>query len=263
MTTKATRRNFIVATSATALAASAKEHTMKQGTITVRKSADRGVAEHGWLHARHSFSFANYYDPDYMGFHTMRVLNDDRIDPGEGFGTHPHRDMEIISYVVEGALEHKDDMGNGSIIRPHDVQRMSAGTGIQHSEFNPLPDQQMRLLQIWIQPNKTGIEPSYEQKSFPAEEKTNRLRLIASPDGEDGSVTINQDAKLYATILEPGSDITQPVDTRRHLWIQVVTGRLTANGEILETGDGAAVENAEELKLDGIEQSEVIVFDLA
>ena len=236
---------------------------MKQGTITIRKAADRGVAEHGWLHARHTFSFADFYDPDFMGFHTMRVLNDDIIEPGEGFGTHPHRDMEIISYIVEGALEHKDNMGNGSIIRPHEVQRMSAGTGILHSEFNPLQDKPMRLLQIWIRPDKRGIKPSYEQKHFPAEEKTNCLRLIASPDGAQGSVRINQDARLYAGILEPGRQTVHKADALRHLWVQVVTGKLTVNGEALHAGDGAAIEQAGELSLTGIDPSEIIVFDLA
>jgi redox-sensitive bicupin YhaK (pirin superfamily) len=263
MKTKSNRRNFIAAAGATAIAATAKEHNMKQGTITIRRAADRGVAEHGWLHARHTFSFADFYDPKWMGFRSLRVINDDRIEPGEGFGTHPHRDMEIISYVVEGALEHKDSMGNGSTIRPGEVQRMSAGTGILHSEFNPLQDDQMRLLQIWIQPDQTGVVPSYEQKNFPPEEKTNRLRLIASPDGADGSVSIHQDARLYASIIEPGSEISQKVDAHRHLWVQVVTGKLTVNGETLETGDGAAIEQAEELALTGIDSAEIIVFDLA
>ena len=257
------RRNFIAAAGAIALTAAAQEHVMTQGTITVRKAADRGVAEHGWLHARHTFSFADFYDPDFMGFHSMRVLNDDVIEPGEGFGTHPHRDMEIISYIVEGALEHKDSMDNGSVIRPHEVQRISAGSGILHSEFNPLKNEKMRLLQIWIQPARRGLEPSYEQKLFPAEEKTNRLRLIASPDGADGSVSINQDARLYASIVESGQTVAMRADARRHLWVQVVTGKLTVNGHTLETGDGAAIEEAEELVLAGMDSSEVVVFDLA
>jgi redox-sensitive bicupin YhaK (pirin superfamily) len=263
MKTNETRRTFIVASAATVATAGAKENIMKKETLTIRKASDRGVAEHGWLHARHTFSFADFHDPDFMGFHTMRVLNDDLIDAGEGFGTHPHRDMEIISYVVDGALEHKDSMGNGSIIRPGDVQRMSAGTGIRHSEFNPLPDEQMRLLQIWIHPAETGTEPSYEQRFFPPTEKTNRLRLIASPDGAEGSVTIHQDARIYASIIEPGKQFSKVATPDRHVWVQVVNGKLTLNGETLETGDGAAIENAVELNFQALEKSELLVFELA
>lgn len=248
------------------LAASKTDKTMKMQTssdITIRKAEDRGLADHGWLQSRHSFSFADYYDPNHMGFHSLRVINDDRVAPGEGFGTHPHRDMEIISYVVEGALEHQDSMGNGSIIRPHDVQRMSAGTGVDHSEYNPQTDQPAHFLQIWITPAETGVDPSYEQKHFPLEEKRNRLRLVVSPDGAQGSVTVGQDAKVYATVLEPGHRIQHALDPERHVWVQVITGHLTVNGERLHTGDGAALETTDELVLIGIETSDVLVFDLA
>lgn len=236
---------------------------MSKNTIKIRKAADRGIAEHGWLHSRFSFSFSEYYDPEHMGFRSLRVINDDIIDPGEGFGTHPHDNMEIISYVVEGALEHKDSMGNGSIIRPGDVQRMSAGTGIRHSEFNPLPDQAVRLLQIWIRPNEINVEPGYEQKMFTPEEKTNQLRLVASPDGAEGSVSIHQDARLYASILEPDATVVKQTEEGRHIWVQVVNGKLTLNGEPLETGDGAAIEQAGKLEFKGIDKSEILVFDLA
>lgn len=234
-----------------------------KNNIQIRKADERGVAEHGWLHSRFSFSFAGYFDPQHMGFRSLRVINDDIIEPGEGFGTHPHENMEIVSYVVEGALEHKDSMGNGSVIRPNDVQRMSAGSGITHSEFNPLDDQQMRLLQIWIKPDKKNVEPSYEQKTFLPEDKTNLLRLVASPDGADGSVSINQDARIYASIIEPGTEIRKPGDGSRNVWIQVVDGNLTVDGQTLETGDGASIENAADLIFKGVEKSEILIFDLA
>lgn len=230
--------------------------------LTIRKSEERGVAEHGWLHSRFSFSFAGYFDPHHMGFHSLRVINDDIIEPGEGFGTHPHENMEIISYVVEGALEHKDSMGNGSVVRPNEVQRMSAGSGITHSEFNPLDDTPMRLLQIWIKPDKLNIEPGYEQKVFLPEDKTNRLRLVASPDGAEGSVTIHQDAKIYASILDPGAEVVKEPTPDRHIWVQVVNGKLILNGELLKTGDGAAIENAADLTFQGVEKSELLVFEL-
>jgi redox-sensitive bicupin YhaK (pirin superfamily) len=191
------------------------------------------------------------------------VINDDIIEPGEGFGTHPHENMEIISYVVEGALEHKDSMGTGSVVRPNDVQRMSAGSGITHSEFNPLDDQKMRLIQIWIKPDQLGMEPGYEQKTYTPEEKTNVLRLVASPDGADGSVTIHQDAKIYASIIEPGKQIIKEATPGRHIWIQVVNGKLTLNGETLETGDGAAIENSDDLVFQALEKSELLIFELA
>ena len=231
--------------------------------MTIRKANERGTAELGWLHSKHTFSFGNYYDAKHMGYRSLRVINDDRVEPGEGFGTHPHRDMEIISYVVDGALEHKDSMGTGSIIRPNDVQRMSAGSGVTHSEYNPQKDAPAHFLQIWIEPAEKGIEPAYEQKAYTPEDKTNQFRLVASPDGTDGSVSINQDVKLYATILESGKEIKQAFNPDRYLWVQVVQGKLTLNGETLETGDGAAIENVNELTLTGIDNSEVLVFDLA
>ena len=236
---------------------------MKPTNMVIRKAADRGMAEHGWLHSRFSFSFAEYFDPRHMGFHSLRVINDDIIEPGEGFGTHPHENMEIISYVVEGALEHKDSMGTGSVVRPNEVQRMSAGSGITHSEFNPLADTPMRLLQIWIKPDKVGVEPSYEQKTYLPESKTNRLCLVVSPNGAQGSVTIHQDAKLYASILEPGRQIIKEATPDRHVWVQVINGKLTLNGLTLETGDGAAIEQADELTFQGLEKSELLVFELA
>ena len=232
-------------------------------SITIRKADERGKAEHGWLHSRHTFSFADYYDPNHMGFRSLRVINDDVVEAGEGFGTHPHRDMEIISYVVEGALEHKDSMGHGSIIRPNDVQRMSAGSGVTHSEFNPQQDAPAHFLQIWIQPAEKGITPSYEQKSYAVEDKLNRLRLVASPDGADESVSINQDARIYAGVLEPGAEVVQAFDSRRYVWIQVVQGKLTLNGQTLESGDGAAVEHPDTLTFTGTDNAEILVFDLA
>ena len=231
--------------------------------ITIRKSEERGKAEHGWLHSRHTFSFANYYDPKHMSYRSLRVINDDRVEAGEGFGTHPHRDMEIISYVVEGALEHKDSMGNGSVIRPGDVQRMSAGSGVTHSEYNPDKNAPAHFLQVWIQPQKLGTEPGYEQKTYSREEKTNTLLLVASPNGADGSVSINQDARIYASILEGGAEIAKDFDPERHVWVQVIKGKLTLNGETLENGDGAAIANPKELAFTGIDESELLIFDLA
>lgn len=262
MKTKANRRAFISAAGAVAVSAKGKEQQMNNN-IQIRKAAERGTAEHGWLHSRFSFSFAGYFDPRYMGFRSLRVINDDIIEPAEGFGTHPHENMEIISYVVEGALEHKDSMGNGSVIRPNDVQRMSAGSGVTHSEFNPLKDQPTRLLQIWIKPDKMNVEPSYEEKTYPPADKTNQLRLAASPDGAEGSVRINADTRLYASILEPGTELVKAGDGSRHVWVQVVDGKLTLDGELLQTGDGAAVENANDLTFKGLEKSEFLVFDLA
>jgi redox-sensitive bicupin YhaK (pirin superfamily) len=261
---KTTRRQFIAAISATAFVALAKENKMTASEdIIIRKAAERGTAEHGWLHSKHSFSFGSYHDPRHMGFHALRVINDDIVEPGGGFGTHPHDNMEIISYVVEGALEHKDSMGTGSVIRPNDVQRMSAGTGVTHSEFNPQKDAPVRFLQIWIVPNEKGVKPSYEQKTYTPEEKTNRLRLVASPDGADGSVSIHQDARIYSTILEPGAEIVKQIEAGRHAWVQVVKGKLTLNGHLLETGDGAAIENPIRMVFAGVDRAEILIFDLA
>jgi len=231
--------------------------------ITIRKSSQRGHANHGWLDTYHTFSFANYYDPDNMGFRDLRVINEDWVDGGRGFGTHPHRDMEIITYVLEGALEHRDSMGNGSVMRPGDVQRMSAGTGVAHSEFNASETEKVHLLQIWILPEQRGIEPSYEQKHFPDDEKRGLLRLIASRDGRDGAVRINQQAELYAAILDPGQSATFELRSGRHAWVQAVRGAVEVNGIRLEAGDGAAVSDESLLELTGRESAELLLFDLA
>jgi quercetin 2,3-dioxygenase len=231
--------------------------------LTIRKSGERGTADLGWLFSRHTFSFGDYYDPDHEGFGPLRVINEDRVRPGEGFGTHGHRDMEIISYVLEGALEHKDSIGTGSVIRPGDVQVMSAGTGIRHSEFNHSKTEPVHFLQIWIVPDRVGIAPRYDQKRFPDDEKRGRLRLVGSPDGRDGSIVIHQDAKLFAAILNDGEQATQSFEKRRKGWLQVVRGSVEANGRLLEAGDGVAMQDEDALavtaKTDG---SEILVFDL-
>ena len=230
--------------------------------ITVRRSAERGHANHSWLDTYHTFSFADYYDPKQMGFGPLRVINEDRVAPGQGFPTHGHRDMEIITYVLEGQLTHKDSLGTGSVIRPGDVQRMSAGTGVRHSEFNPSPTDELRLLQIWIEPSRAGIPPSYEEKAFTDDDKRNRLRLVASPDGRDGSVTIHQDALMYASVLEPGHEVVYPVAPERRAWLQVARGAVRVNGQELEQGDGAAVKDERALAVAGKERAEIILFDL-
>ena len=209
--------------------------------INIRRSNERGGGDFGWLNTRHTFSFDQYHDPRFMGFRSLRVINEDRVAPGEGFPTHPHRDMEIITYILHGALEHKDSLGTGSVIRPGDGQRMSAGRGIRHSEMNPSPTEAAHLLQIWIMPDRAGHEPSYEQKAFPDEEKRGKLRLIAGPDGKDGSVTIHQDARLYVTLLSPGQEVTHALAKGRHAWLQVAKGAVELNGKPLKQGDGAAV----------------------
>ena len=239
--------------------------------ITLRPSAARGQADHGWLKSRHTFSFADYHDPAHMGFGNLRVINEDRIAPGTGFGTHGHRDMEIVSYVLEGELAHKDSMGTGSgtgsgasgIIRPGDVQRMSAGRGVMHSEFNHAPGAETHFLQIWIEPSERGIPASYEQKHFDAAEKRGRLRLVASPDGRDGSLTIHADASIASGLLDDGERIELALDPARRAWVQVVRGRLEVNGQRLEAGDGLAIENESRLALQRGENSELLVFDLA
>jgi redox-sensitive bicupin YhaK (pirin superfamily) len=231
--------------------------------IALRKATDRGHANHGWLDSHHTFSFADYYDPAEMGWGSLRVINEDRVAPGMGFGTHPHRDMEIISYVLDGALEHRDSMGTGSVIRPGDVQRMSAGTGVTHSEYNHSREQPVHFLQIWIQPKYRGIKPGYEQKHFAAEEKRGRLRLVASPDGADGSVTIHQDARLYATLLDGAENATLPVAEGHRVYVHVVRGTVAVNGQRLSTGDGAKLQDVSSVTLDGAEAAEVLVFDLA
>ncbi|GFO69614.1 quercetin 2,3-dioxygenase [Geomonas limicola] len=231
--------------------------------VRIRRAAERGHADHGWLNTYHTFSFANYYDPDHMGFRSLRVINEDRVQPGVGFPTHPHRDMEILSYVLEGELAHRDSMGNGSVIRPGEIQRMSAGTGITHSEFNPSGDNGLHFLQIWILPAAQGITPSYEQKAFSEAEKQGVLRLIASPDGREGSVGIHQDALLYTTLIEPGSELNHPLAQGRHAWVQVLGGEVQVNGQLLREGDGAALSGEDRVVLTGSRRGEVLLFDLA
>jgi redox-sensitive bicupin YhaK (pirin superfamily) len=231
--------------------------------ITIRKSVDRGHFNHSWLDTYHTFSFDRYYDPEHMGFRSLRVINEDRVDPGQGFPTHPHRDMEIITYVLEGALEHKDSMGTGSVIRPGEVQRMTAGTGITHSEFNPSQSEKVHLLQIWILPSERGLTPSYEQKMFPIEQRNGRLCLIASPASNDGAVTINQDVSLYTARLRPGKQVEHKLAPNRHAWVQVARGSVTVNGQQLEQGDGAVISGEETVTITGDEQAEILLFDLA
>jgi redox-sensitive bicupin YhaK (pirin superfamily) len=231
--------------------------------LRVRRSADRGHANHGWLDTHHTFSFSSYFDPQHMGFRTLRVINDDRVAPGAGFPTHPHADMEIMTYVVEGALEHKDSMGTGSVIRPGDVQRMSAGTGVTHSEFNHAEDAPLRLLQIWILPERRGLRPSYEQKSFAADTRQNRLCLVASRDAQRGSVTLHQDVSVYASLLASGAEVTHTLASGRGAWLQVVRGTLRVNGEELREGDGASLEEPGEIAIHASDESEILLFDLA
>jgi redox-sensitive bicupin YhaK (pirin superfamily) len=231
--------------------------------ITVRRSGDRGHFDHAWLDTRHTFSFADYRDPAHMGFRALRVINEDRVQPGQGFGMHPHRDMEIVSYVVSGALAHEDSLGHGSTIRPGDVQRMSAGTGVVHGEFNHSRTEPVHFLQIWILPAERGLRPGYEQKRFPDAEKRGRLRLLASPDGANGSVTVHQDARLYAALLAPGEAVRHPLAPGRHAWVQVIRGEVEAAGERLAAGDGAAVSGEPGLSLRALQDAEVLLFDLA
>jgi len=231
--------------------------------ITIRKSDDRGHADHGWLDTRFTFSFADYYDPKHEQFRTLRVMNDDRISGGGGFGTHPHRDMEIVTYVLEGALAHKDSMGNGSTIRPGDVQYMSAGTGVAHSEFNASKTEPVHLYQIWMFPDKLGYKPAYDQKNFSVDEKRGKLRLLASPDGREGSVKIRQDNELYATVLGSGESVKHELKPQRHAYVQVARGSVTLNGKKLDTGDGAAISEEKSVELTGVNDAEVLIFDLA
>mgnify|MGYP001202640932 CR=1 FL=1 len=231
--------------------------------LTLRKSNDRGHADHGWLKSFHSFSFAGYYDPQHMGFGNLRVINEDRIAPGTGFGTHGHRDMEIISYVLSGELAHKDTMGNVKGIPPGDVQRMSAGRGVQHSEFNHAPNDPTHFLQIWIEPNVTGIEPSYEQKTFADAEKQGNLRLVASNDGAQGSVTIHADARLYAGLFDGDQTAELTLDPKRKSYVHLVHGELQVNGQMLTTGDAAMLDGENQVSLTNGKNAEVLVFDLA
>jgi redox-sensitive bicupin YhaK (pirin superfamily) len=231
--------------------------------LTLRKSQERGYADHGWLKSHHSFSFAGYYDPEHMGFGNLRVINEDRIAPGTGFGTHGHRDMEIISYVLSGELAHKDTLGNVKGIPPGEVQRMSAGRGVMHSEFNHAKDRTTHFLQIWIEPNVTGIEPSYEQKRFPEAEKRGKLRLVASPDGADGSVLIHADARVHAGLFDGTEQATLALDQHRPVYVHLVRGQLSVNGTRLEAGDAAKLQGETQLRLTDGRDAEVLVFDLA
>jgi quercetin 2,3-dioxygenase len=231
--------------------------------ITIRRSNERGGGDFGWLNTHHTFSFDQYHDPRFMGFRSLRVINEDRVQAGHGFPMHPHRDMEIITYLLDGSLERKDSMGNGSVIRPGDGQRMSAGTGVRHSEANASKTDAAHLLQIWILPDRSGHKPGYEQKSFPESEKRGKFRLIAGPDGKDGSVTIHQDAKLYVTLLEPGQEVKHELEAGRYAWVQVAKGSIELNGKSLNQGDGAAISEEQQLVVKGTSDSEVLLFDLA
>jgi quercetin 2,3-dioxygenase len=231
--------------------------------IRIRHAAERGHTQAGWLDSWHTFSFAEYYDPDEMSFRTLRVINDDIVQAGQGFPTHPHRDLEIVTYLIQGALEHKDSMGNGSIIRPGEVQRMTAGTGVFHSEYNPSTSEAVRLLQIWILPERRGLTPGYEQKEFPAGERQDRLRLVAAREGREGAVTIHQDAEIHAGLLSPGGVVTHTIRPGRHAWVQVALGEVTLNGVALIEGDGAAVSGERLLTITGVRSANILVFDLA
>ena len=230
--------------------------------LAIRHAEERGRADFGWLNSRHTFSFGSYHDSRFMGFGPLRVINEDRVQPAQGFGTHGHRDMEIISYVLEGALEHKDSMGNGSIIRPGDVQRMSAGTGVEHSEYNASDTDPVHFLQIWVLPEKNGAAPGYEQKAFTAEEKRGRVRLVGSRDGRDGSVTIHQDVDLYATVLGEGDTVTHELTAGRKAWVQLAQGSAALNGESLDPGDGVALEGPATITLSDASDAELLLFDM-
>lgn len=231
--------------------------------IILRKAEDRGHANHGWLDTYHTFSFANYYDPKHMGFRALRVINEDYVSPTAGFGTHGHRDMEIITYVLEGALEHKDNIGNGSVIQPGEVQRMTAGTGILHSEFNHSETEAVHLLQIWLLPDQNGLSPSYEQRNFSPAKTPGQLHLVAAKDGREGAVTVHQDVDLYAAVLKPGDRISHTFKPQRHAWIQVARGAITLNGLSLDTSDGAAISNETEVVIEATQDAEFLLFDLA
>ena len=231
--------------------------------IKVRKAANRGHFDFGWLNTYHSFSFGDYYDPSHMAFRSLRVINEDVVAPGRGFPRHGHRDMEIFTYILQGALQHRDSMGNGSVIRPGDVQRMSAGTGVTHSEANASSDEPVHLLQIWILPAEEGIEPDYEEKKFPTEDKRNKLRLIISPEGKGGAVRINQDARVYASVLDQGQEVVHELERGRHAWVQVAGGSVAVNDIELNQGDGAAISDELSLKIAARDHCEILLFDLA
>ena len=237
---------------------------MNTPEMRIRPAAERGAAELGWLSSRHSFSFGQYYEPEHMGYRSLRVINDDRVRPGRGFGTHPHRDMEILSIVVEGALEHRDSLGTGSVIRPGEVQRMTAGTGVEHSEFNPSPSDEVRFLQIWIEPERKGLEPAYEQRAFPWERLRDGWALVASRDGRDGSLTVHQDVSLYRATLGGGARVTQVIGAGRHAWLQVIEGAVEVGGARLGEGDGLAISDPGRLVVTGAsEWCDLLLFDLA
>jgi redox-sensitive bicupin YhaK (pirin superfamily) len=230
--------------------------------ITIRRSDERGRANHGWLDTHFTFSFADYFDPEHQQFRTLRVMNDDRVAGGGGFPAHPHRDMEIVTYVLEGALEHRDSMGNGSVVKPGDIQYMSAGTGVTHSEFNASKTEPVHLYQIWMMPDKKGHKPTYDQKNFTEAEKRGKLRLVASPDGREGSVKIRQDNELYATVLGAGDSVKHALKPERHAYVQVARGSVKLNGKLLETGAGAAISAEKSVELNGVKDAEVLLFDL-
>jgi len=230
--------------------------------IDIRHADERGSVNLGWLDSKHSFSFGHYVDPDHMGFGPLRVINEDRVQPGEGFPTHGHENMEIISYVLDGALEHKDSIGTGSVIRPGDVQRMSAGTGIRHSEYNPSTEHPAHFLQIWIVPDETGIEPGYEQKAFAPADRQGVLKLVAARDGRDGALTLHQDVDLYSSLLKDGDDVSLALRDGRRAWVQVARGSVQVNGEALEAGDGVALSNETALRVTAKSDTEVLIFDM-
>lgn len=230
--------------------------------ITLRKEEERGHFDHGWLDTHHTFSFGDYHDPEQMGFRSLRVLNDDRVAPGAGFGEHGHKDMEIITYVLEGELAHKDSLNNGSVLRAGDVQVMSAGTGVRHSEFNNSQNERLHFYQIWIQPEEEGLEPGYEERRFPDQEKTNRLLLIASQQGRGNSLKIHQDVDLYSGVFEPGAKVVHEIRPGRSIWVQTLRGAIEVNGEGLQVGDGAAITGETKVTLNALSETEVLVFDL-
>jgi len=231
--------------------------------IQIRKAAERGHVDHGWLDTQHTFSFADYFDPAHMGFRALRVINEDRVQPGQGFGMHGHRDMEIVTYVLEGELEHRDSMGNGSILRPGELQHMTAGTGVRHSEFNPSAVQPVHLYQIWLLPERNGLKPSYEDKAFPEEERHGRLRVVASPDGRDDSLTIRQDAVIHLATLSAGEAVRHNLRRDRSAWLQVLRGKVEIHERRLDAGDGAAIHDQAGLHIAAVEPAEVMLFDLA
>lgn len=230
--------------------------------LKIRRAADRGHADHGWLNTYHTFSFASYYDPRHMGFRSLRVMNEDRVAAGKGFGTHEHRDMEIVSYVLAGALEHKDSMGNGEVLKPGEFQRITAGTGITHSEFNASSSELTHFYQIWLLPDREDIEPSYEQKKFDPADRQNQLQLVASPSADDGSLLIHQDVRIYLANLDTEAEVTYPLGTGRHAWLQVLRGTVEISGEALDTSDGAAISDESDVAVKATTAAEIMLFDL-